>query len=109
MKGDTRSFYSRVVGVTRGNRQAVIRKCRKREQLQLIREPDNSADKNAVIVARASGEQLGYLSRDLAEEIAPRLDKGWRVDCSIANITGGGWFSSKARGVNIQITKYLQR
>jgi len=112
--GALRPFYSKVVGVTHANadrsqRQQIIAQCEQGERLRLVREPDNPHDPNAVAVVRLSGEQLGYLSSDLACEIAPRLDRGSRVDVEVAQVTGGEWFSDRSYGVNIKITKYRLR
>ncbi len=113
-EGALRPFYSKVVGITQTNadgsrRQRVAACCKQGEKLRLVREPDNHYDPNAVMVERLSGEQLGFLSRELADEIAPRLDRGSRVDVEVAQLTGGGLFSGKAYGVNIRITKYRLR
>ncbi len=106
-------FFSKVYGVTHKNadgtdRQALLRKCRVGETLVLTHEPIPE-DPNAVKVCRQTGEQIGWLSASLAAEIAPRLDKGSRVDVVITDLTGGGWLIKKKRGCNIQITKYSLR
>jgi hypothetical protein len=43
--------------------------------LELRRDPDNPYDANAIAVL-AGGEQVGWVPRELAEEIAPALDRG---------------------------------
>jgi HIRAN domain len=43
--------------------------------LELRRDPQNEHDPNAVIVL-AGGEQIGWVPRELAAEIAPQLDGG---------------------------------
>jgi HIRAN domain len=110
-----RAFHSKIAGVTAKNdngrsRQDYIRAfCTAGMPLQLVREPKNPFDKNAVglwIKARAlifftSNVQIGYLGRDVAGEIAPRLDRGDLVHAEISDVTGGG---SKNFGVNILIT-----
>jgi hypothetical protein len=108
-------FFSKLVGVTHLNedgspRQAIIKECRSGERLRLVREPNNQYDPCAVAVHRLTGEQLGYLSRDVAAEIAPRLDRGSPVDVEVAQVTGGGWWIfRKTRGINVRITKYSMR
>jgi hypothetical protein len=42
--------------------------------LELRRDPDNEHDPNAIQVL--AGEQVGWVPRELAEELAPRLDAG---------------------------------
>jgi HIRAN domain len=50
---------------------------------KLVREPNNSADENAVAVYLTERPykdfHIGYLSRTVAAEIAPRLDAGMEV------------------------------
>jgi hypothetical protein len=46
--------------------------------LILRRDPDNEHDPNAIAVDTADGGQLGFVPRELAAELAPRLDAGER-------------------------------
>jgi len=46
--------------------------------LALRRDPGNAHDPNAIAVEAADGEQLGWVPRELAAELAPRLDAGER-------------------------------
>jgi len=76
-----KSFYTKVVGVTHLNpngssRQEIIRNCEVGERLQLVREPENPHDPSAIKVCRESGEQLGYISADLAYRMADEIDGG---------------------------------
>ena len=43
-------------------------------KLVLRREPGNAHDANAIAVTTEAGEQLGYVPRELAAELAPELD-----------------------------------
>jgi hypothetical protein len=46
-------------------------------ELELRRDPDNPHDPNAIAVhGPGGGEQVGWVPRELAEEIAPELDAG---------------------------------
>ncbi len=106
-----RSFICKVIGVTEGNadeseRQTAIKRCQVGEQLVLVRQADGSRASNSVAVTRQSGEHLGFLPPDVADEVAPRLDLGLRVDGEVAKITGGGWLFRKPYGVDIKVTKY---
>ena len=65
----------RVAGVTIGNRQSVIRKCRAGMPVRFEREPKNKADPNAIAVY-AEGNQIGYLPADVAKWAASNLDSG---------------------------------
>ncbi|MHB1133861.1 MAG: HIRAN domain-containing protein [Chloroflexota bacterium] len=66
-------------------------------------------DKNAVAVLTRSGDQLGWLSREIAKELAPALRKDEkRIGCKIAEVTGGGWGPfKKTRGCNILVSKWI--
>ena len=59
----------------------------------LRREPENAADKNAVqVIAAVKGKGsavIGYLNRQLAEAIAPLLDKGKQVLAKFEAVAGG--------------------
>jgi len=44
--------------------------------LRLRRDRDNEYDDNAIAVETARGETLGFVPRELAAEIAPRIDRG---------------------------------
>ena len=44
--------------------------------LALRREPANEHDPNAIAVLTAAGEQVGWVPRELAAEIAPEIDAG---------------------------------
>lgn len=88
------------------SRQQIIKRCKEGERLVLKREPENPHDPNAVAVLRESGAQIGYVSRRNAEWVAPLLDEGRRMEAQIEQITGGGLFPRKFRGVIIRLTKY---
>lgn len=108
-------FFTKVVGVTHENRdgssrQDIIRQCsialpgRKfLEQLDLDHEDENPYDPNAVAVKRETGEQLGYLSAELAEEVVQRNGRGVKYGCYIAAVTGGG---DRYYGANLLMVMY---
>src|SRR6266700_2772416 len=63
---EKRHFFLQVHGIYYRNsdgsiRQKVIRSCVPGEMLQLVAEPDNTHDPNAIKVCRMNGDQLGYL------------------------------------------------
>ena len=45
-------------------------------ELRLRRDAANPHDANAIAVESAAGEQVGWVPRELAAELAPRLDAG---------------------------------
>lgn len=68
----------KVVGVTFPNedgssRRDIILEMRGDEPIELVREPNNQYDANAIKVL-ADGKQIGYIGRDYASIIAPMMD-----------------------------------
>lgn len=105
-----RFLYSKVHGVS--YRQDAVRRCRPGDALVVVREPESTYDRNAVRIHRllfdgtstVIGEQLGYLSRELAEEFAPKLDENrLLLFPHVTEITGS---LDTCFGVNIEITLY---
>jgi len=98
-------FYTKIAGVTKKNddgkpRQKALLKCRAGEVLYLKREPGNKYDINAIAVYRFTGDQLGYVRAETAEDLAPLLDSGAEYECVLTALTGGG---DKIRGANVWI------
>jgi single-stranded-DNA-specific exonuclease len=90
MNVSTRSIETRVVGVTYEGRQQVVALLTQWEQVFLIRESDNAFDSNAVRVQRWDHQQVGYLNRELAKILAPRMDRyGKSVKATVTTLTGG--------------------
>ena len=82
-------YTLRVVGVTFDGRQAVVAKLTSGEPVALKREPTNPYDRNAIMVVRLTGEQIGYIDRFTAARIAPRLDRlGGSVNGAVTRISG---------------------
>lgn len=82
----------RVAGVTFDNRQALIASLDPSEEVQLVRDPDNPHDANAIRVELAStSEQIGFIDRATAAELAGRLDElGGLWSASIVRICHNG-------------------
>jgi HIRAN domain len=117
-----RSIHSKIRGVTKRNadrsdRQRIIRQwCNAGDALCFVREPNNPVDRNAIQIRRVVcsdvpdkpriGEQLGYLSRELAEEFAPRMDHdGFVLMAEILELTGG--HDGESVGVNFEMSIYM--
>ena len=82
-----------VKGVDRRNpgffakhRQSIVNSCREGQTLLLIREPDNPEDPNAIKVIKGKKDQMGYLSRHVASQIAPLIDKGCKATAKVREI-----------------------
>ena len=97
---EKKDFITKLVGVTFENRQENINKIRTGETVLLIREPNNPYDENAIAVKTRSGLSLGHIKRELAYELAPRLDSLSRpLEGKVLAVTGGD--AGKSYGVNI--------
>lgn len=58
------------------DRQDLIAKCEKNQELYLYRESKNDHDSNSIRVCNESGQLLGYLEKRTAAELAPQMDSG---------------------------------
>jgi hypothetical protein len=99
-----KSFFTKVVGITKPNedgtdRQEILDRWRR---LRLVRDPANLYDKNAIRICLSTGEQIGFLSADVASELAKKIDKGKVIDAVIHEITGGEE-GKESLGCNIKI------
>lgn len=56
---------------------------------------------NKIIV---NGKHIGYVSKSLAKDVAPLLNKGHKYKSVISEVTGG--VSGKSFGCNYQITVF---
>ena len=95
-------FYTKVVGIS--HHQTSARSCSVGERVQLIREPRNAQDANAIKVCRHNGRPLGYLKPHLAAELVPDIDSGARFEATVSDITGG----TKGKptvGINLHINR----
>ena len=95
----TFGFHTKIVGVTHGNRQQLIKSLKIGDVLTFQREPNNQYDRNAIAIMTTTGEQLGYISKELAEKLAPKMDIGINFEVKVSNITGGT--NGMNYGVNI--------
>lgn len=106
-------FYTKIVGVTFANqdgsaRQEIIEDLddllgqTAHVSLILVREPQNPYDHNAIQVHDGQGRQIGFLSRSISETLAPMMDNGIEVQCTLSQITGHSL--DQNFGINIQIS-----
>lgn len=71
--------------------------------LELLRQPENPHDRNAIAV-HYGNLQIGFFNKRLAVHIAPLMDAGARYRARIASLTGGPEHA-KHRGVNIFVER----
>lgn len=91
------SIHSKIRGITVGDRQRLVEYLKTGQELRLVREPKNNYDRNAIAIYCEQG-QLGYIPKELSVKLAPQIDKGQFIRCTVANITGAAYANS---GVNI--------
>ena len=96
-------FYTKVAGVTFEGRQRYIRNMLRNNstKITLRRDRNNPYDSNAVAVINEYGEQIGFLSRQVASSVAPRMDMGIRYQAMVSAINAT--YVDGAAGVNIYI------
>lgn len=56
------------------------------ERVTLEREPENRHDANAILILNAAGDELGYVPREDAAEMAPLLDAGGWVEAIVKKV-----------------------
>ena len=102
-------FHSKLVGVTFKNEHGIpIQKVLAKlddevydgKEIILERNHDLPGHPNAIKAYSLDGDHIGHISSDVAEELAPLIDKGSQVRTFCSNITGGG---GKNFGCNIKV------
>ena len=94
-------FYTKVVGVTFEGRQRYVRQTSEGDRLTLERDKYNEFDYNAVKVINSSGNTIGFISKELAEKMAPQMDSGIMYTATVSAITG--LETGENLGVNILV------
>ena len=75
-----------VVGTRHGQRAAACQRLSVGDVVDLVREPDNAHDPNAIRVEH-EGQTLGYVPREFARAWAPALDAGAITLCTVLAAT----------------------
>ena len=99
---DAGAFYTKIVGVTFEDRQALLAHVKEGDRLRLRREPTNPHDPHAIQVRTDDGRVLGYLKAPLAGRLAPSMDAGARYAVIASRPTGGG---ERHLGMNIYVER----
>jgi hypothetical protein len=74
------------VGMCGVHRQKLIAKLRRGQTIHLVRMPDHPDDPNAVALFSEDGKDICFLTREVAAEIAPRLDAGSPVTATVGAV-----------------------
>ena len=84
-------FFATIAGVSYRNpdgssRQELLKKCERGDILVLRREPDNPYGPMAIAVHRESGEQLGYIRKEVSACMAPLMDGGVQFTATVDSV-----------------------
>ena len=92
-------FFTKIVGVSFTNEDGSSRQqlltslseTLEKEEVYLLleRQQNNIHDQNAVAVYSFEGKQLGFLSKQVSETIAPLMDQGTKITATAVTVTGG--------------------
>lgn len=96
-------FYTKLAGVTFNGIQSILPTLHAGMPIEFRRESHNAYDENAIL-AICGGKKIGYLSADIAGELAPIMDAGTPVTGTIRDITGG--YLGKSYGCNVDVVVY---
>lgn len=96
---------TKIRGVTFKNsdgtsRQQIISRLKDTTPINLVRDYGNRHDRNAIKVINDKGEQLGWVAKEIARDLASKMDAGKQHSASITTLTGGGVYTM---GVKIRI------
>ena len=75
------------------------------QPLALVRDAENAYDGNAIAV-RFGTLPLGFVRREIAKHLAPKMDAGDRYEAHVASVTGGG---DRSVGVNVFVRRTRAR
>lgn len=103
--GDRDAFRTKIVGISFEGRQDVAAGLVPGTPLDLVRQPENPKDANAIAVCLGA-LQIGFLRRQIAVHLAPLLDGGVRYRARVEHVTGGT--QGKHYGVNIRVERETQ-
>ncbi|MCG2587897.1 HIRAN domain-containing protein [Rhodohalobacter sulfatireducens] len=97
---------TKVAGVSHNSisgkpRQQILRTLNSREILDLIPEPDNPHDPNAIMVTNKDGFDVGYLPKSIAKEISPKTND-FDFFAIVNSVTG---WDMPTKGLNIKVLR----
>jgi ribosomal protein L37AE/L43A len=99
-KGHVEKVF-RLSGVTYEGRQNIIANMSVYDQVSLKRDPKNHYDRNAIGVETSYGQNIGWIPKENAKNIAPSMDTGTQYFIKILRILGGNGYNF---GVEVLVT-----
>lgn len=92
-----RTFFLQVHGIT--FRQDAVKRCKLRERLLLIPEPDNPVSTTAIKVCRENGECIGYVPSPNSAHMISDMSIGWTYAASVGEL----WHEGNTTGCLMRI------
>jgi single-stranded-DNA-specific exonuclease len=87
---ESTKFVEKVVGVSFEGRQAIVALLSIGEQVNLVRDPLNRFDRNAIKIVTENGDQFGFLDRNVAASLSVEMDRlGIPVKATVLELPGG--------------------
>ncbi len=99
---DAENFYTKIVGVSFEGRQSAVATLMPEEELSLVRDRENPYDSQAIQVVRKTGEQVGFIRKQIARVLAPLMDSGVTYKATLMQVTGD---TKSTRGANIFVER----
>ena len=78
-----------LAGVTFEGRQSSLAKARLGDPIRFLRRPTNPHDTKSIEALSRDGSSLGWVPKEIAAHLAPRMDAGMQVDGSVSAVVGG--------------------
>lgn len=96
--------FTKIVGVSFGDRQAYIKESREGDPLIIKHTPTNEYPNAAAVINARTGQMLGHTNKDFAASLLSSFGNGFALEGIIKDITGGTP-DAPHLGCNIEITR----
>jgi hypothetical protein len=99
-----RTFFLQIHGIKFRNsdgslRQEILRRCKLKEMLLLVPEPDNPVSPFAIKVCRENGECIGYVPSERSASMLNQMSIGWTYAASVGEL----WHDGNTTGCLMRI------
>ena len=81
------SFTVKVAGVSKDNRKQFVDELYENQSILAVRERDNAYDRNAIALY-AGINKIGFIPKETAEKLAPKIDNGKCMTVTVKEIRG---------------------
>lgn len=96
--------FTKIVGVSFGDRQSYIKESREGDPLIIKHAPTNEYPNAAAVINARTGQMLGHINKDFAASLLSSFGNGFALEGVIKDITGGTP-DAPHLGCNIEITR----